>query len=121
MARLVLADRKGTQITTGYNRESISEFTTCQSRRATAPEHKPVTVLSDENRKLRLQFARAHQNKTIEVWKNVPGLMSLDFCCDIQMEGQQHESMDPSCLESTAQAAGDVMVCWLFSWPFSTN
>ncbi len=38
----------------------------------------------------------------------MPGLMSLDFCCNIQMVGlriwrKEHESMDPSCLVSTVQ------------------
>ncbi len=41
--------------------------------------------------------------------------MSLDFCCDIQMD----ESMDPSCHVSTVQAGGgggEVMVWGIFSW-----
>ncbi len=48
--------------------------------------------------------------------------MSLDFCCDIQMVGsefgvKEHESMDPSCLVSTVQAAGSGVMVWgLFSW-----
>ncbi len=46
-----------------------------------------VPLLSAKNRKRRLQFAQAHQNWTIEDWKTLPGLMSLDFCCDIQMVG----------------------------------
>ncbi len=48
----------------------------------------------------------------------LPGLMSLDF---IQMVGSEfgikkHESMDPSCLVSTVQAAGGVMVWGILSW-----
>ncbi len=46
--------------------------------------------------------------------------MSLDFCCDIQMVAsicrKEHESMDPSCLVSTVQAADGVMVWGIFSW-----
>ncbi len=47
--------------------------------------------------------------------------MSLDFCCDIQMVGsefwlKEHESLNPSCLVSTVQAAGGVMVCGIFFW-----
>ncbi len=47
--------------------------------------------------------------------------MSLDFCCDIQMVGiiwhKKHESMDPSCLVSTVQAAGGGVMVWgIFSW-----
>ncbi len=43
--------------------------------------------------------------------------MSLDFCCDIQMVGSEHESMDPSCLVSTVQAGGGGVMVWgIFSW-----
>ncbi len=47
--------------------------------------------------------------------------MSLDFCCDIQKVGiiwhKKHESMDPSCLVSTVQAAGGGVMVWgIFSW-----
>ncbi len=52
----------------------------CSSRRP----HR-VPLLSAENKKRRLQFAQAHQNWTIEDWKTLPCLKSLDFCCDIQM------------------------------------
>ena len=50
------------------------------------------------------------------------GLMSVDFCCNIQMVGlnltSQHESMDPSCLVSMVQTSGGggVMVWGIFSW-----
>ncbi len=43
----------------------------------------------------------------------LPGLMSLDFCCDIK----EHESTDPSCLVSTVQAGGGGVMVWgIFSW-----
>ncbi|KAL1255673.1 hypothetical protein QQF64_013734, partial [Cirrhinus molitorella] len=79
MARLVRADRKATvtQITTRYNRgmqKSISERTTRQTlRRMGYSSRRPhmVPLLSAKNRKLRLQFAQAHQNWTTEDWKNV--------------------------------------------------
>ncbi len=48
-----------------------------------------VPLLSAKNRKRRLQFTQAYQNWSIEDWKNVYGLMSLDFCCDIQMVGSE--------------------------------
>ena len=69
MARLVRADRKTTitQITTCYNRgmqKNISEHTTRWTWRwmgysSRRPHRMPV--LSAKNRKLRLQFAQAHQ------------------------------------------------------------
>ena len=79
MARLVRADRKATvtQITTRYNRgmqKSISECTTRRTlRRLDYSSRRPhrVPLLSAKNRKLRLQFAQAHQNWTIEDWKKV--------------------------------------------------
>ena len=79
MARLVPADRKatGTQRTTGYNpglQKSISERTTRGTLRwmgySSRRPHR-VPLLSAKNRKLRLRFTQAHQNWTIEDWKNV--------------------------------------------------
>ncbi len=57
-----------------------------------------------------------------KIGKTLPGLMSLDFCCDIQMVASEfdckdHESMDPSWLVSTVQAdGGGVMVWGIYSW-----
>ncbi len=48
-----------------------------------------VTLLSAKNRKRRLQFTQAQQNWTIEDRKMLPGLKSLDFCCNIQMVGSE--------------------------------
>ncbi len=79
MAKLIWDDRNATvtQITTHYNQamqKSMSENIACwtlkqmgySSRRA----HR-VSLLSAKNRKLRMQFARAHQNWTIEDSKKV--------------------------------------------------
>ncbi len=93
MDRLVRDDRKATvtQITTRYNQgmqNTISECTTHRTLKQMGySSRKPhrVPLLSAKNRKRRIQFVQAHKNWTIEDWKNVPGLMSLDFCCDIQM------------------------------------
>ncbi len=46
----------------------------------------------------------------------------LNFCCDIsdgrvRIWRKEHESMDPSCLVSMAQAAGGGVMVWeIFSW-----
>ncbi len=97
MGRLVRDDRKATvtQITTCYNQgmqNTISKRTICRTLKqmgySSRRPHR-VLLLSAKNRKWRLQFAQAHQNWTIEDWKNVPGLLSLDFCCDIQMVGSE--------------------------------
>ncbi len=57
-----------------------------------------------------------------KIVKTLPGLTSLDFCCDI-LDGRvriwriEHEIMDPSSLVSTVQAdGGGVMVWGVFSW-----
>ncbi len=90
-------DRKATvtQITTRYNQDMqniISAHTTHRTlKQMSYSSRRPhrVPLLSDKNRKQRLQFTQAHQNWTIEDWKTLPGLMSLDFCCDIQMIGSE--------------------------------
>ncbi|KAG1959057.1 hypothetical protein F2P79_006926 [Pimephales promelas] len=130
MARLVRADRRATvtQITTRYNQggqKSISERTVRRTLRqmgySSRRPHR-VPVLSAKNRKLRLQFAQAHRNWTIEDWKNVAWSDESRFLLR-HSEGRvriwrlQHESMDPSCLVSTVQAGGGggVMVWGIFS------
>ena len=130
MGRLIWYDRKATvtQITTRYNQgmqNTISECTTrwtlkqmgCSTKR----KHR-VPLLSAKNRKLRLQFAQAHQNWTIEDWKNVAWSDESRFQLQhsdgrVRIWRKQHESMDPSCLVSTVQAGGGVMVWGICSWP----
>ncbi len=90
MGRLVRDDRKATvtQITTRYNQgvqNIISEHTTHRTlKQMCSSSRRPhrVPLLSDKNRTRRIQFTQTHQNCIIEDWKNV---MSLDFCCNIQM------------------------------------
>ncbi len=93
MGRLVRDDRKATvtQITTRYNQgmqNTISERTTRRTlKQMNYSSRRPhrVPLRSDKNRTRRIQFTQTHQNWTIEDWKNVACVMSLDFCCDIQM------------------------------------
>ncbi len=115
MGRLVRDDRKTTvtQITTRYNQgmqNTISECTTHQTLKqmgySSRRPHR-VPLLSAKNRKQRLQFAQVHQN-LVRIWH------------------KEHESMDPSCLVSTVQAAGGGVMVWgIYSWhtlgPLSTN
>ncbi len=97
MGRLVRDDRKATvtQINTRYNQgmqNTISEHTTHRTlKQMGSSSRRPhrVPLLSAKNRKPRLQFTQLHQNWTIEDWKTLPGLMSLDFCCYIQMLGSE--------------------------------
>ncbi len=79
MGRLVRDYRIATvtKITTRYNQgmqNTISECTTHRTLKqmgySSRRPHR-VTLLSAKNRKRRLQFAQAHQNWTIEDWKNV--------------------------------------------------
>ncbi len=92
MGRLVRDDRKitVTKITTRYNQgmqNTISEHTTRRTLKqmgySSRRPHR-VPLLSVKNRKRRLQFTQAHQNWTIEDWKNVAWSDEY-FCCDIQM------------------------------------
>ncbi len=116
MGRLVRDDRKATQITTCYNQgmqNTISEHTTRRTlKQMGSSSRRPhrVLLLSAKNRKRRLQFAQAHQNWTIEDWKNVVWSDESRFLLQ-----HSDESKDPSCLVSTVQAGG-VMVWGIFSW-----
>ncbi len=63
----------------------------------------------------RLQFAQAHQNGTIEDWKNVAWSDESRFLLRhsddrVRIWRKGHESMNPSCLVSMVQAGGGVMV-----------
>ncbi len=87
------------------------------SRLATAAEDQTVPLLSAKNRKRRLQFAQAHQNWTTEDWKNVAWSDESRFLPwhsdgRIRIWRKKHESMDPSCLVSTVQGGGGVIMVW---------
>ncbi len=80
LGRLVRDDRKATvtQITTRYNQSiqnTISEHTTRRTLKQMgySSSRRPhrVPLLSDKNRKRRLQFTQDHQNWTIEDCRNV--------------------------------------------------
>ncbi len=63
------------------------------------------------SRKRRLQVSQAHQNWTIEDWKNVVWSDESRFLLRhsdgrVRIWRKEHESMDPSCLVSTVQAGG---------------
>ncbi len=129
--QIVSDDRKATvtQITTRYNQgmqNTISEHTTRRTLKqmghSSRRPHR-VPLLSVKNRKRRLQFAQAHQNWTIEDWKNIAWSDESQFLLQnsdgrIRIWCKEHESMDPSCLVWTVQAAGGcgVMVWGIFCW-----
>ncbi len=130
MGRLVRDDRKitVTKITTRYNQgmqNTISEHTTHrtlkQMRYSSRRTHR-VPLLSVKNRKRRLQFTQAHQNWTIEDWKNVAWSDESRFLLRhsdgrVRIWHKEHESMDPSYLVSMVQAAGGGVMVWgIFSW-----
>ncbi len=80
-----------------------------------------VPLLSAKNRKQRLQYVQAHQNWTIEDWKNVAWSDESRFLLRhsdgrVRIFHKEHESMDPSCLVSMVRAGGGVMVWGIFSW-----
>ncbi len=78
-----------------------------------------MPLLSAKNRKLSLQFTHAHQNWTIEDWKNVAWSDESPFLLRhsdgrVRILCKEHESMDTSCLVSMVQGGG-VMVGGIFS------
>ncbi len=81
-----------------------------------------VPLLSAKNRKRRIQFTQAHQNWTIEDWKNVVWSDESRFLLRhsdgrVRIWRKENESMDPSCLVSMVQAAGGGLMVWgIFSW-----
>ncbi len=127
MGRLVRDDRKAsvTQITTFYNQgmqNTISKRTTPRTLKqmgyCSRRPHR-VLLLSDRNRKRRLQFAQAHQNWTVDDWKNFVWsdesqiqLRHSDGRFRIWCE--EHENIDLSCLVQAS--GGGVMVWGIFSW-----
>ncbi len=128
MGRLVRDYRKATvtQITTRYNQDMQNIISERQSHQTlkqmgySSRRPQRVPLLSAKNRKGRLQFAQAHQNWTIEDWKNVAWSDESWFLLRhsdgrVRIWCKEHESMDPSCLVSTVQAGGGVMVWGIFS------
>ncbi len=130
MSRLVRDDGKSTitQITTRYNQgmqNTISERTTRRTLKqmgyiSRRPQRVPL--LSAKNRKRRLQFAQAHQNWTIEDWKNIAWSDESRFLLRhsdgrVRICRKKHESMDSFCCVSMVQASdGGVMVWGIFFW-----
>ncbi len=129
MDNLVRDDRKATvtQIITHYNqviKKTISECTTLRTLKqmgySSRRPHR-VPLMSAKNRKRRLQFTQTHQHWTIEDWKKVAWSDESRFLLRhsdgrVRIWHKEHESMDPSCLVSTVQAGGGVMVWGIFSW-----
>ncbi len=81
-----------------------------------------VPLLLAKNRKRRLQFTQAHQNWTIEDWKNVAWSDESRFLLRhsdgwVRIWRKEHESMDPSCLVSAVQAGGGGVMVWgIYFW-----
>ncbi len=76
-----------------------------------------VPLLSDKNRKRRIQLPQTHQNWTIEDWKNVAWSDECRFLLRhsddrVWIWHKKHESMDPSCLVSMVQAGGGGVMVW---------
>jgi len=124
MCRLVRDDRKATvtQIITRYNQgmqNTISERITRRTLKQMSYSRRPhwVPLLSAKNRKRRLQFTQAHQNWTIEEWRNIAWSDESRFLLRhsdgrVRIWRKKHESMDPSCLVSMVQAGGGGVMVW---------
>ncbi len=104
---------------------TISEHTTRQTLKQMGSSSRRLhrlQLLSAKNKKRRLQFTHAHQNWTKEDCKNVAWSDESRFLLQnsdgrVRMWHKEDESMDPSCLVSTIQAAGGGVMVWgIFSW-----
>ncbi len=105
MGRMVRDDRKATvtQITTHYNQYMQNTISECTTRRTLkqmgSSSRRPhrVLLLSAKNRKRRPQFVQAHQNWTIEDWKNVAWSDESRFLlrhsdCRVRIWHKEHEA-----------------------------
>ncbi len=81
-----------------------------------------VPLLSDKNRTRRIQLAQAQQNWTIEdcknaAWSDESGFLLRHSDDRVRIWRKEHESRDPSCLVSTVQAGGGVIMWGIFLGP----
>ncbi len=116
------------QITTRYKQgvhDTISERTTCRTlMQMGSSSRRPhrVPLLSAKNRKRRLQFTQVYQKCTIEDWKNAAWSDESRFLLRhsddrFRIWRKEHESKDPSCLDSMVQTGGGCVTVWgIFSW-----
>ncbi len=102
MGRLVRDDRTATvtQITTRYNQGMQNTISEQHTTRRTLKQMS-YSSRTAKNMKLRLQFAIVGSPRLTKIgqWKIgkiLPGLMSLDFCCDIQMVGNMKAWIHPA-------------------------
>ncbi len=75
-----------------------------------------MPLLSDKNRKQRItKIGQQKIGKRCLVWW--VSISAATFRCRVRIWRKEHESMDPSCLVSTVQAAGGGVMMWgIFSW-----
>ncbi len=129
MDRLVRDDRKATvtQITTRYNQGMQNTISECTTRRTLKQmgysSRRPLRVplLSAKNRKRRIQFAQAHQNWTIEDWKNVAWSDESRFLLRysdgrVRIWCKEHKTWIHPALSQVEAGGGGVMVWGIFSW-----
>ena len=74
-------------------------------------------LISEANRKKRLQFAREHKDWTLEQWKKVMWSDESRFTLfqsdgRIRVRREADEVMHPSCLVPTVQACGGSVMIW---------
>ena len=70
-----------------------------------------MPLLSAKKRKLRLQFSQALQI-FVFAWSNESRFQLQHSDIGVRIWRKQHESMDPSCLVATVQAAGGGVMVW---------
>ncbi len=130
MGRLVRDDRKVTvtQITTRYNQgmqNTISERTTRRTlkkspglqQQKTTPGAAPVSYEQETEAKYRTGSPKLDNRRLENVaWSDESQFLLRHSDGRVRIWHKEHESMDPSCLVSTVQAGGGVIVWGIFFW-----
>lgn len=129
LKRLVKKNRKKStlQITTMFNAgvKTVSARTMRRELKGLGLNSCTATrkpLVSQMNRRKRLQFAKAHKNWTVEDWKRVMWSDESRFTLfqsdgRIRVRREPHEAMDPSCMVPTVQASGGSVMLWgCFTW-----
>ncbi len=130
MGRLVRDDRKATvtQITTRYNQgmqHTISERTTRRTlkkspglqQQKTTPGAAPVSYEQETEAKYRTGSPKLDNRRLENVaWSDESQFLLRHSDGRVRIWHKEHESMDPSCLVSTVQAGGGVIVWGIFFW-----
>ena len=124
LKRLVKCNRKKTTLELTKSFDTASKTISTRTMRiklrgmglnSCVATRKPL--LTETNRKKRLQFARDHKNWTLEQWRKIMWSDERPFTLfqhdgRIRVRREAHEALDPSCTVPTVQASGGSVMIW---------